>query len=351
MFDRNNTLQTADKEVQLAMPDIFDVDYKEVFTSDLGVCGLQDKFATIVDQFGYIFYDNDAHRIYRFGQGKTENIDLDIVQFINKYKPWQVRFAHDKEANRLLVNMKIYVEMFNQRILDYAQEVTLSYNYVINKWISFHDYVFDKGFNTKNMLYLLIDRLEDGSRVYTDIYVINYIMNYKINALSARNLRYNYFENLREEREVYYTANSVIDIICNPSYEHIKYLEYIAYKLYKIDFDSNIYSPTPVEELKQPYSGDTLRVFNTEVDTGLLNILVDDESYNTKKNRSIMNYKKPWWELGNWNFNYLRDKKQGDVRFPSRLYGNYFVIRFILKDDYRRIEFESLEYQITKDKP
>ena len=64
-----------------------------------------------------------------------------------------------------------------------------------------------------------------------------------------------------------------------------------------------------------------------------------------------MNYKKPWWELGNWNFNYLRDKKQGDVRFPSRLYGNYFVIRFILKDDYRRIEFESLEYQITKDKP
>ena len=351
MFDRNNTLQTADKEVQLAMPDIFDVDYKEVFTSDLGVCGLQDKFATIVDQFGYIFYDNDAHRIYRFGQGKTENIDLDIVQFINKYKPWQVRFAHDKEANRLLVNMKIYVEMFNQRILDYAQEVTLSYNYVINKWISFHDYVFDKGFNTKNMLYLLIDRLEDGSRVYTDIYVINYIMNYKINALSARNLRYNYFENLREEREVYYTANSVIDIICNPSYEHIKYLEYIAYKLYKIDFDSNIYSPTPVEELKQPYSGDTLRVFNTKFDTGLLNILVDDESYNTKKNRSIMNYKKPWWELGNWNFNYLRDKKQGNVKFPSRLYGNYFVIRFILKDDCRRIEFESLEYQITKDKP
>ena len=351
MFDRNNTLQTADKEVQLAMPDIFDVDYKEVFTSDLGICGLQDKFATIVDQFGYIFYDNDAHRIYKFGQGKTENIDLDIVQFINKYKPWQVRFAHDKEANRLLVNMKIYVDMFNQQVLDYAQEVTLSYNYVINKWISFHDYVFDKGFNTKNMLYLLIDKLEDGSRVYTDIYVINYITNYKINALSARNFRYNYFENIREDAEVYYPANSVIDIICNPSYEHIKYLEYIAYKLYKIDFDSDIYSPTPVEELKQPYSGDTLRVFNTEVDTGLLDILIDNESPNTGKNKSIMNYKKPWWELGNWNFNYLRDSKQGNVKFPTRLYGNYFVIRFILKDDYRRIEFESLEYQITKDKP
>ena len=64
-----------------------------------------------------------------------------------------------------------------------------------------------------------------------------------------------------------------------------------------------------------------------------------------------MTYKKPWWELGNWNFNYLRNNKDNDLRFPSRLYGNYFIIRFVVKDDYRRIEFESLDYQVTKDKP
>ena len=346
MFDRNNTLQTADKEVQLAMPDIFDVDYKEVFTSDLGICGLQDRDAHIVDQFGYIFYDNDAHRIYKFGQGKIENIDLDIIQFLNKYKPYRIRFANDKEASRLLVNM-----YFHSAIEAIPQEETLSFNYVINKWISFHDYVFDAAFNTKQMLYYLINRKDDNVNVYTHMYIINDLFNYKDPHNSIQNIYYNKFENIRENRQVNASVNSVIDIICNPSYEHIKYLEYIAYKLYKINIDSNTYSPTPVEELKQPYSGDTLRVFNTEVDTGLLNILVDDESYDTKKNKSIMNYKKPWWELGNWNFNYLRDKKQGNVRFPSRLYGNYFVIRFILKDDCRRIEFESLEYQITKDKP
>ena len=346
MFDRNNTLQTADKEVQLAMPDIFDVDYKEVFTSDLGICGLQDRDAHIVDQFGYIFYDNDAHRIYKFGQGKIENIDLDIIQFLNKHKPYRIRFANDKEASRLLVNM-----YFHSAIEAIPQEETLSFNYVINKWISFHDYVFDAAFNTKQMLYYLINRKDDNVNVYTHMYIINDLFNYKDPHNSIQNIYYNKFENIRENRQVNASVNSVIDIICNPSYEHIKYLEYIAYKLYKINIDSNIYSPTPVEELKQPYSGDTLRVFNTEVDTGLLNILVDDESYDTKKNKSIMNYKKPWWELGNWNFNYLRDKKQGNVKFPSRLYGNYFVIRFILKDDCRRIEFESLEYQITKDKP
>lgn len=346
MFDRNNTLQTNDKEVQLAMPDIFDVDYKEVFTSDLGICGLQDRDAYIVDQFGYIFYDNDAHRIYKFGQGKIENIDLDIVQFLNKYKPYRIRFANDKESNRLLVNIHFYSTSNNN-----LQEETLSFNYVINKWISFHDYVFDAAFNTKQMLYYLINRKDDNTNVYTHMYIINDLFNYKDPHNSIQNIYYNKFENIRENRQVNASVNSVIDIICNPSYEHIKYLEYIAYKLYKINIDSDIYSPTPVEELKQPYSGDTLRVFNTEVDTGLLNILVDDESPNTGKNRAIMNYKKPWWELGNWNFNYLRDKKQGNVKFPTRLYGNYFVIRFILKDDCRRIEFESLEYQITKDKP
>lgn len=346
MFDRNNTLQTADKEVQLAMPDIFDVDYKEVFTSDLGICGLQDKDAHIVDQFGYIFYDNDAHRIYKFGQGKIENIDLDIVQFLNKYKPYRIRFANDKESNRLLVNIHFYSTSNNN-----PQEETLSFNYVINKWISFHDYVFDAAFNTKQMLYYLINRKDDNLKVYTHIYTINDLFNNKDPHNSIQNIYYNKFENIRENRKVTASTNSVIDIICNSSYEHIKYLEYIAYKLYKINIDSDIYSPTPVEELKQPYSGDTLRVFNTEVDTGLLNILIDNESSDTTKNKAIMNYKKPWWELGNWNFNYLRDKKQGNVKFPTRLYGNYFVIRFILKDDYRRIEFESLEYQITKDKP
>lgn len=346
MFDRNNTLQTADKEVQLAMPDIFDVDYKEVFTSDLGICGLQDRDAHIVDQFGYIFYDNDAHRIYKFGQGKIENIDLDIIQFLNKYKPYRIRFANDKESNRILLDLHFYSTASQT-----PQEETLSFNYVINKWISFHDYVFDAAFTTKQMLYYLINRKDDNVNVYTHIYTINDLFNYKDPHNSVQNINYNMFENIRENRQVNASVNSIIDIICNPSYEHIKYLEYIAYKLYKINIDSNLYSPTPVEELKQPYSGNSLRVFNTEVDTGLLDILIDDESPNTRKNRSIMNYRKPWWELGNWNFNYLRDSKQVNAKFPTRLYGNYFVIRFVLKDDYRRIEFESLEYQITKDKP
>ena len=149
MFDGDNVLQTNDRNVQLSVQDIFDMKYKEVFTSDLGMCGLQDDRAWIVDQFGYIFYDNDAHRIYKFGQGKIDIIDFDIVQFLNKFKPFQIRFANDKESNRLLIDLQIETYGIEPNNSIYKR-VTLSYNYALGKWISFHDYYFDEAFNTKN---------------------------------------------------------------------------------------------------------------------------------------------------------------------------------------------------------
>lgn len=34
IFNRDNTLYTKDKDVQMLMPDAFDIDYQEVFTSE-----------------------------------------------------------------------------------------------------------------------------------------------------------------------------------------------------------------------------------------------------------------------------------------------------------------------------
>ena len=332
IFDKKAMMESVGQNVQLTIPDTFDIQYKEVFTSDLGICGLQDSNAWIVDQFGYIFYDNDNHRIYKFGQGKIENIDNDIVQFLNKYKPYHIRFANDKESNRLIVIIKINHKNINE-------EFTLSYNYIINSWISFHDYRYDRAFNTKNMLYYIIDNN------YSKIYTINNLTKYSQNDNSSRNKNYNTFEN-SSSNEV---KDSRIDIIINTQYDFIKYLEYIIYKLYKVEEDEGVYLNFPVEEMKVPYSGDKLRIFNNEIDTAEIDILIDSE---IKKNSDILEYKKPYWELGNWNFNYLRDKKQiqNDANYPSRLYGNYFIVSFILKNDFRRIEFETLDYFISKDK-
>lgn len=340
MFNRDNTMKTQDKDVQLAMPDIFDVDYKEVFTSTLGVCGLQDDRAWVADDFGYIFYDNDAHRLYQFGQGKINNLDNDIIQWIDKYKPNRVKFANDKLSNRLLIR-------FDYQDITKQDSKVISFNYKLGNYISFHDYIFEEGVNTKNKLYFFTGRKDNQLEA---IFNIDYS--------NLTNTSYNNFENYTKQL----VNDSQIDIIALGSYitdkgsfslyETIKYLEYITYKLYKINKSNEDYVQLPVEELKLPYSGDTLRVFNHNIDTGILDIKIDTE----KAKNAFANYKKPYWDLDNWNFSYLRNKgsqhdgKQiyGDIM--SRLYGNYFIISFTFGDSERRVEFEDLKYNVTKDK-
>ena len=312
-FNRDNTLKTEDKNVLLKMPDIFDVDYTELITSDLGHAGLQDSNAAIVDQFGYIFYDNDSNRLFRFDENKLDYIDLDIVQFLQKYKPYDVIFAHDKKSNRILIKLNF---------TDIIKENTkvLSYNYLINKFISFHDYNFNKGINTKNQLYLL------------DINKINL---YQFDYFNIKNISYQ--------------NPCQLDIIINDNYNIIKQLEYIIYKLYKIKYNTDKdYIDSPVEDMKLPYSGEQIRVYNNEVDTGWLDIKIDTE----ESKNVFSNYNKPYWDLGNWNFNYLRNKISDKLGLDlmSKLYGNYFIVSIIFGDSNERVEFESLGYNITKDK-
>lgn len=340
MFNRDNTMKTQDKDVQLAMPDIFDIDYKEVFTSTLGICGLQDDRAWVADDFGYIFYDNDAHRLYQFGQGKINNLDNDIIQWLNKYKPNRVRFANDKISNRLIIR-------FDYQDITKQDNKVISFNYKLGNYISFHDYIFEEGINTKNKLYLFTGRKDNQLK---SIFNIDYS--------NLTNTSYNNFENYTKQL----INDSQIDILILGTYitdkgsftiyNTVKYLEYLTYKLYKIDKSNEDYIQLPVEGLKLPYSGDTLRVFNHNVDTGIIDIKIDTE----KAKNAFANYKKPYWDLDNWNFSYLRNKgsqhdgKQiyGDVM--SRLYGNYFIASFTFSDSERRVEFEDLKYNVTKDK-
>lgn len=340
MFNRDNTMKTQDKDVQLAMPDIFDVDYKEVFTSALGICGLQDDRAWIADDFGYIFYDNDAHRLYQFGQGKINNLDNDIIQWIEKYKPNRVRFANDKISNRLLIR-------FDYQDITKQDSKIISFNYKLGNYISFHDYTFEEGVNTKNKLYFFTGRKDNQLEA---IFNIDYS--------NLTNASYNNFENYTKQLvndsqvDILLLGNYITDKGSFSLYEVVKYLEYITYKLYKIEKSNEDYIQLPVEGLRLPYSGDTLRVFNHNIDTGVLDIKIDTE----KAKNPFGNYKKPYWDLDNWNFSYLRNKasqhdgKQVYGDLMSRLYGNYFVASFTFSDSERRVEFEDLKYNVTKDK-
>lgn len=308
-FNNDNKLSALDKEIQLTTPDIFDIDYQEILTSNLGYGGLQNNDDWVLGTFGYIYYDKDSNRIFRFDNGKLDYIDNDIVQFLNKYKPKYIHFADDTKSNRILLDINI-----NDNRGNYSIE--LSYNYGINKFISTHIYAIQKVANTKNNLYL----------VYDD----------KIS-------KFDYDAVLRNEG--YTTNDSTLSFIINERYQSIKYLEYIIYKLYNVKVNTDDYTSDnnlpPVEELRKPYSGEQIRVYNDEVDTGWLDIHISEE----ESKNIFANYNKPYWEKGNWNFSYLRDKNT-----KSRLYGNYFVVSIKFKGLGERIEFESLLYSISKER-
>lgn len=344
MFDRDNTLQTYGKDVQLSMPDIFDVDYREVFTSELGTAGLQDPKAFVVDTFGYIFYDNDSYTLYRFGEKQLKLLDFNVVQFFFKYRPYQIRFANDKSNNRILLDIK-YVDLNNDK------EIVLSYNINLEKFISFHTYNFEESTNTKNNIYLF-KKLKQAN---TDIFHIlgdwkNGNRNTDItNEEYLQNGYYNYFENTFNNFNKAQTSQ--IDIIVNDSYEAIKYLEFIVYKLYEIENGTELNNNLnfPVEEMRTPSAGLKIRVYNgnntaDRIDTGLID--VSQAKWNNLLNsQNPMAYKLPYWHNGNWNFNYLRDKlNQKD----SRIWGNYFIISFEFAENDNRSEFETLGYSITK---
>ena len=315
MFNGDATLQTKDKSLQLLQPDAFDTNYVEVFTSDLGFGGLQDDLAFIVDQFGYIFYNNDFTRFYKFDNGQLSLIDQDIYLYLQDNKPTNVRFGNDKFNKRLLISLKLS----NNTVK------TLSYNYELGNFISFHDYNFIQGYNTKSKLYLV-----SGNNLYNDIY----------NFTDTKS--YGTYESLSFST----TYPSSISIILNEDYDAIKFLEFIKYNVRKVSKSNSLVSISPVKEGMQPYAGDILEIFSEFTNTGEIDINIDTTN---KFNR----YSKPWFELGNWNFNYFRNKistynGSGSDKL-TRIYGNYIVIKFTFDNkDKVCIEFENLNGSVSK---
>lgn len=330
MFNTDNTLETKDKNIQLSQPDAFDVKYQEVFTSSLGYGGLQDDESFVVDQFGYIFYNNDFHRFYNFDNGQLNVIDEDIIQWLDKYKPYNVRFANDKFNNRLLIKM-------NYKVGGEVKDAVISYNYNVNHFISLHSYYFDKAYNTKSKLYL-----KCNDEYHTDCSLHQFVQD---------GSSYGYCDNIKGSLRTASVVPSKIGIIINEQYDNIKFLESITYKLNKFvnptEYD---YTYSPVEGTVIPYSADFLKVYNNQVNTGELNVLINNE----EDKNVFCNYKKPYWEFGNWNFSYLRNNiskyaNYGDAFNMSRIFGNYFVTEFTFSNnDGLKIEFEELKYNITK---
>lgn len=309
-FDKSNLLATVDKDIQLSQGDTFDVGYREIFTSPNGYGGLQDKDAAIVGEFGYIYYNNDFRKFYRYDGGTLSVISTNIEFLLNKHVPEKCKFVDDKFNKRLII----------QLLLTNDSVLNLTYNYKTNTFISFYinedskENTINETYNTKTKFYIL-----ENNKVFNDFDKGN-----------AKKLSF----------------------IINENYNKIKRLNYIKYKLYKrIDyrneeFDANLpvegnalSSADIVTNYRKPYSGYQIRVYNDLCDTGYLNIESDDKI-------TFNDGTKPYYDLGNFTFSYLRDNIT-----KNTLVGNFFIVEFTFnQNDNDTIEFESLEYNIDYEK-
>lgn len=303
LFNATDTIESKENGIQLASVDIWDIAYKEVITSSLGFAGIQKEYNGIVGEFGYIFYDADAKRIYRYDDNSIQYIDDDIVNFIYKLTGYDVYLVDDKLRDRILFRF------FKNGV----EDIIISYNYKSNTFVSRHLYEYFRGWSTKERTYIISK--------FTDDTIYNTIYEYS--------------------KENY--CDSTISIMINTDYYLMKYIEFIRYNISKIEqMLFNNYSP--VEGTSMHYAGDLIKVYSAKCDTGDIDITFEDPENTINR---VMDYTKPYWRFGNWHFNMLRNKLtdyiEGTITAEesSRIYGNWFVIMFTCYGN-KQVEFESI---------
>lgn len=302
VFDGNDSIKSVNDKIQLASIDIWDINYKELFSSKLGFGGISKEHHSIIGDFGYIWFDSEHYNLYRLdGQMKMIKIDDDIINFIKQFKPIDVIFGNDIINNRILIVL-----------MNTESKIVLSYNVKSNTFISRHTYKYKNSYSTKNRIYLLDD---------SNKHFINFIENNNT-----------IYELINDDVNQMY---SHIDIICKDNYENIKFLDTIQYKISKhnnvTDVIANDYLPVEgINDIK--YAGDYIRIYSEFCDTDNLKVLFD--TIGELNNPNV--YAKPYWHLGNWNFNAIRNKLKSYLDEGttiadehSRVYGNYFIIRLI----------------------
>lgn len=330
-FDINNELKTNEQTVQMLMPDVFEVDYKEVFTTKFGICGFQDFISYINGDFGYIFYDSNAHKFYKFDAGSVDEINNNITKFIESYNADRIYIGYDSANARLLFN-------FMKKISnDDWKSCIISYSLYNNDWLSAHSY-------TSNYKFV---SLKDN------FYIIDYNNNYyRIKQFS--NTVYNEYEDntLNEFINNEIINNklcSYIDVYFNPTnINNIKILNFITYVLNK-------------------EKDDYFDVLGCYIYT---NCCYSDYCNLIEERNNVAEYKKPVYEFGRWNYNWFYNKlksyKEQEIfgritgKYNTELefnktavdaklmVGKYAIVRFVFRNTNKKVLIKDIQAYFNK---
>lgn len=324
-FDISNELKTEGKDIQMLMPDVFEVNYKEVFTTKYGICGFQDFHSCINADFGYIFYDGNSKKLYKFDAGSVDEINNDLTKFIEDYDADRIYIGYDTANARLLFN-------FLKKVNNDWNSCILSYSLHSDDWISTHTYASDYRFIT----------LKD------DFYIVDSDANHNV-IYKFDNTKFNDYvighTNAYMNNEQYNNKNcSYIDVYFNSqTYFIIKIVNFIGYIINK-------------------NKGDNFDVLGCYLYT---NCCYSDYCNLINDRDNVAEYKKPYYEFGRWNFNWfsnkLKDYTEQEIfnRLTGKLnenldynqtavdsklmVGKYVIVRFVFRNPNKKVLIKDIQ--------
>lgn len=154
------TLKTSTEDVTIGTVSTFSQEPKEILISDLGYLGNQNLFGCGVTKLGYVFFDAQQGKIFIVGKDVKEisakGLRGDIRDVFredpvgdNPFISTGVNVAYDEKYNRLLLSKKG------------TKSFTLSYSPDTESFTSYHDYIPDYMFNTRNKVFSI-----KGDKIY-----------------------------------------------------------------------------------------------------------------------------------------------------------------------------------------
>ena len=382
---RNNLLVTSKdaklsaeyKDVNVKSHDIFDIEPNPLFTSDLGYGGIKHQQCQLFSQLGYIWYDTDRYKLFRFDNGHLVDINSGLDEILKKYKYEYCYITIDNETNRVFFAFKS----------DGIYDLTLSYDTLGNKWLSVYDFSFDKDIHTINNALFSLNEKTEVYKYSKDADYCDYLDFYSFN-LDLPN-----YGSKDENDDLSIVKYCCFDVIFNSEYVVSKVLDNIRWaheiikrntlnKKHPAQFEliydnnnDNIYEK--VEDL----NGMFIDIYTDSVDTGLLS-LKPDKINDVANVNNPNNYKYPYYDKGVWNYNYFRNNiaetpseeeirklaelyemeittlnnvyktitKDGTIVYRlsdlrSLIYGKYIVVRFVFKVS-NKVKFDNLVVNI-----
>ena len=372
-FTGSNSLQATTGEIQPSETDVFKTGVAELFGSDFGFAGLQNKEDTIVTENGYIFFDRDSNIIYMYsGQGQIKKLSDDIQKLFRYGKISNIRFANDYYNNRFFVCIWF----------THGNSVTLSYSFLenIKAFVSVHDFEFTKAFNTKTNCYFIAKENKNICNINKNDF--GYYMDVELNS-------YNNIFPQYKSSEIIYTKGdnnnrpiplevtifaSIIDVIDNSNYELVKTLDSIKWNsaiitndypsFAETHYDAEVddtyetYNNNLVESKYETYPCDSLKIYTNLCESDIIDCTNTSNDFpsTSDEQRKYPRYNQGYWSFNDFRdvnntediFGYNKDLNHGidDSDNQSLIEGKYFVVRFIYESN-RDFKLETLTTKYT----